>query len=124
ERRYAAFDGLNLTLEALEGVVKHNGPLAGPLPPLVAGPPLAGRLDLRTQAPLEAQLAAIADDVAYTNHDLDDGLRAGFLELDELAGPALSARALAAVDRRHPGLDPSRRVHETIRRLIDGMVRD
>ena len=58
ERRYAAFDGLNLTLEALEGVVKHNGPLAGPLPPLVAGHPLAGRLDLRTQAPLEAQLAA------------------------------------------------------------------
>src|SRR5438067_1658279 len=81
ERRYAAFDGLNLTLETLEGVVKHNGPLAGPLPALIAEHPLAERVDLRTQAPLEAQLAAIADDVAYTNHDLDDGLRAGFLEL-------------------------------------------
>ena len=124
ERRYAAFDGLNLTLEALEGVVKHNGPLAGPPPPLVAGHPLAGRLDLRAQAPLEAQLAAIADDVAYTNHDLDDGLRAGFLELAELRDLALSRAALAEVERRFDGIEPARRVHETIRRVIDRMVRD
>ena len=124
ERRYAAFDGLNLTFEALEGVVKHNGPLGTALPPLVAGHKLAERLDLGTQAPLEAQLAAVADDVAYTNHDLDDGLRAGFVELRELRDLALSRAALAEVEARFDGIEPARRVHETIRRVIDRMVRD
>ena len=73
---------------------------------------------------MEAQIAAIADDVAYTNHDLDDGLRAGFLQLDELTTIPLAGDALAEVDRRYPGLERQRRVHETIRRLIDGMARD
>jgi dGTPase len=124
ERRYAAFDGLNLTLETLEGLVKHNGPVVGPLPRPIAGHPLAARMRVDLQPPLEAQLAAIADDVAYANHDLDDGLRAGFLELDELASLPLAGDALLEVDRLFPALEPPRRVHETIRRLIDGMVRD
>ena len=124
ERRYAAFDGLNLTLETLEGLVKHGGPLTLPAADAVAGHPLAAQVELDRQAPVEAQIAAIADDVAYTNHDLDDGLRAGFLAVDELVAVPLAGAALAEVDRLHPGLDPPRRVHETIRRLIDGMARD
>jgi dGTPase len=124
ERRYAAFDGLNLTAETLEGLVKHNGPVTGAPPAPVAEHPLAGRLALSSQSPVEAQIAAIADDVAYTNHDLDDGLRAGFIAAGELAAVPLTRTALAEVDRLHPGLEPARRVHETIRRLIDGMVRD
>ena len=86
--------------------------------------PLAERLALDRQPTVEAQIAAIADDVAYTNHDLDDGLRAGFLALDELASIPLADAALTEVDRLYPGLEQQRRVHETIRRLIDGMVRD
>ena len=94
-------------------MVKHNGPFAGPLPPRVAEPPAGRTARPRTQAPLEAQLAAIADDVAYTNHDLDDGLRAGFLELAELRDLALGRAALAEVERRFDGIEPARRVHET-----------
>lgn len=123
ERRYALFDGLNLSFETLEGVVKHNGPLVEP-PELIARHPLARAVDLASQAPLEAQLAGIADDVAYCNHDLDDGLRAGFFRLEELAGLPLLGEILAEVDRRHPGLEWPRRKHETIRRLIDRMVGD
>jgi len=124
ERRYAGFDGLNLTFETLEGLVKHHGPVAGPLPAAIAEHPVAATIRPDHQPPLEAQLAAIADDVAYANHDLDDGLRAGFLAIDELAPLPLAGPALAEVDRRFPGLEAPRRVHETIRRLIDGMVRD
>jgi dGTPase len=124
ERRYAAFDGLNLTAETLEGLVKHNGPLPGPPPRLIAEHPLCRQFAFDRQPPLEAQAAAIADDVAYCNHDLDDGLRAGFFDLGELAGVPVAAPALAEVDRLHPGLEPTRRTHETIRRMIDLMVRD
>jgi dGTPase len=124
ERRYAGFDGLNLTAETLEGLVKHNGPLRGSPPRLVAEHPLCRDFAFDRQAPLEAQIAAVADDVAYCSHDLDDGLRAGFLDLDEIRDVPLVGPALDEVDRLHPGLDASRRTHETIRRLMDLMVRD
>lgn len=124
ERRYAGFDGLNLTAETLEGLVKHNGPLRGTAPSVIARHPLVHLMALDRHPPLEAQIAAIADDVAYCNHDLDDGLRAGFFELDELSHVPLACAALAEVDRCHPGLETPRRTHETIRRLIDLMARD
>ena len=123
ERRYALFDGLNLSFETLEGVVKHNGPVTEPAAQIAAHP-LATAVDLGSQAPLEAQAAAIADDIAYSNHDLDDGLRAGFFKLDELRELPLLGGILDEVDRRHPGLEWPRRKHETIRRLIDRMVGD
>src|SRR5215470_3828160 len=97
ERKYAAFDGLNLTLETLEGLAKHNGPLmdgdAGGhsvLRKAIDDAGLAGRLHLAEYAPAEAQAAAIADDIAYNSHDLDDGLRAGLIDLDALADVPLA----------------------------------
>ncbi|HEX8375554.1 MAG TPA: deoxyguanosinetriphosphate triphosphohydrolase, partial [Geminicoccaceae bacterium] len=126
ERRYAEFDGLNLTAETLECVVKHNGPLLEDEPPRpIREHPLCGRMDLGRQAPLEAQVAAIADDVAYTNHDLDDGLRAGFIEPADLRGFALTGGALAEVEARYgAGIERPRLIHETIRRVMDVMIRD
>ncbi len=123
ERRYALFDGLNLCFETLEGVVKHNGPLLQPPMP-VARHALAAVVALDRQAPIEAQLAAVADDVAYCNHDLDDGLRAGFLALEDLGAVPLVGELLEEVRRRHPGIERPRLVHETKRRLIDRMVDD
>ncbi len=129
EQRYAAFDGLNLTWETLEGVVKHNGPLipetpARPLTPTVREVQAVWDLALDSQPGLEAQVAALADDIAYTNHDLDDGLRAGLFSLDEVADQPLVGPILAEVRRRHPDLAAPRVIHETIRRLIDHMVSD
>ena len=89
EHRYADFDGLNLTWETLEGLVKHNGPLEGALPGPIASFDQRWPLDLHTWPGLEAQIAAIADDIAYVNHDIDDGLRAGLFTVDELAGAPL-----------------------------------
>jgi len=124
ERRYAAFDGLNLTFETLEGVVKHNGPARMPLPEPIARHPLAERIDLSSQPPVEAQIAAVADDVAYCAHDLDDGLRAGFFAAEELLPlPGVGPLVQGLLDA-HPGLERSRLAHETTRRLIDAMVSD
>lgn len=124
ERRYAAFDGLNLTFETLEGVVKHHGPARLPLPEPIARHPLAERVDLTSGPPVEAQIAAIADDVAYCAHDLDDGLRAGFFaaeDLRPLPGVGSIVRRLLA---EHSRLERSRLAHETTRRLIDALVSD
>ena len=130
ERRYAAFDGLNLTWEGLEGIVKHNGPLTGPLSP---GKPLpaaiteytAGHdLELGTFAGPEAQIAALADDIAYISHDLDDGVRAGQFGLGDLADAPLAGPAVREVEALHPGLEAPRATHETVRRLIDRMLAD
>ena len=149
ERQYAEFDGLNLSWEALEGLVKHNGPL-------IKGPPIKeqliktnnsselGRdkdtdhhipypirefnelfdLALDKYSTIEAQCAAIADDIAYNGHDLDDGLRAGLFDLDSLADVPLAGDALAKVRQQYPGLDHKRIAHEIVRCQITAMVED
>jgi dGTPase len=128
ERRYAEFDGLNLTWETLEGVVKHNGPLAGPgrqpLPEAIAEYNARHDLALDTHASAEAQVAAMADDIAYNNHDIDDGLRAGLFAIDDLAGLPLVGPAFAEVRERYPDIDTSRLIHEAVRRIIGHMVGD
>ena len=129
ERRYAAFDGLNLTWEALEGTAKHNGPLAGPgmtrpVPSSIAEYDRRHKLDLDTFPGPEAQVAALADDIAYNNHDIDDGLRAGLFGVGDLAPLPLVGPVFAEVARHYPGLEETRLIHEAIRRLIDRMVRD
>ncbi|MEQ8369201.1 MAG: dNTP triphosphohydrolase, partial [Alphaproteobacteria bacterium] len=131
ERRYAAFDGLNLTWETLEGVVKHNGPLidraggdTSGLAYAIAAYAARHDLQLHTHAGLEAQIAALADDIAYNNHDLDDGLRAGLFSVADLAELPLADAAVAEVVERYPDLEAGRLVHETVRRLINRMVAD
>jgi dGTPase len=131
ESRYAGFDGLNLTWETLEGVVKHNGPLRGaaqaampPIPETVAAYNRDHDLELDSFAGPEAQVAALADDIAYNNHDIDDALRAGLITIEDLREVALVGPTLAEVEQAHPGLERQRLTHETIRRLIDHMVKD
>jgi dGTPase len=127
ERRYAEFDGLNLTWEALEGTVKHNGPLRGPgmerpVPPTIAEYDRSHPLDLDTYAGPEAQVAALADDIAYNNHDIDDGLRAGLFAVVDLTEVPLVGPVFAEVAYRYPGIEEPRLIHEAIRRVIDCMV--
>jgi len=136
ERRYPAFDGLNLTWETLEGLVKHNGPLTDR-----AGAPLehyrrhgvpasildycrAQDLQLWSFAGAEAQVAAVADDIAYDAHDIDDGLRAKLFDLEEIVAVPLPRRIVAAIREAHPNLDHDRLVHELIRRLIGLLIDD
>ena len=130
ERRYASFDGLNLTWEALEGIVKHNGPLTGPHG---SGRPLHGAvaeyvamndLEIGGFAGPEAQIAAVADDVAHISHDIDDSVRAGLFAPADLDDVPLAGPTLAEVRRLHPGIETPRLLHETTRRLIDRMVTD
>ncbi|MFT8242655.1 deoxyguanosinetriphosphate triphosphohydrolase [Roseomonas sp. BN140053] len=123
EHRYAGFDGLNLTWETLEGLAKHNGPLRRP-PPYIAEYNKRHPLDLTTHASAEAQAAAIADDIAYNNHDLDDGLRAGIFTLDEAASLPLFGEALEAARGANPGATRERLASETIRRVINRMIND
>ncbi|WP_112664244.1 deoxyguanosinetriphosphate triphosphohydrolase [Microvirga flavescens] len=136
ERRYAAYDGLNLTWETLEGLVKHNGPLLDAkgeptLRYVARGVPLAileyntqQDLGLATYASGEAQIAAIADDIAYDAHDIDDGLRAGLFRIEDLREVPFLAGLLEEIDARYPGLEESRRIHELTRRLITRFVED
>jgi dGTPase len=132
ERRYAEFDGLNLTWETLEGLVKHNGPLTdasgkglkGPVPQAIRDFSELFDLWLDKYAGLEAQCAAIADDIAYNTHDIDDGLRAGLLSLDMLETVALPSGILKTVRERYPRLDDVRTGHELMRRQITIMVED
>ena len=132
ERRYAEFDGLNLSWETLEGLVKHNGPLVdatgegvgGPVPQPILEFNALYDLELASHSGLEAQCAAIADDIAYNAHDLDDGLRAGLFHLDDLADIPLVGDMLRSVRERYPHLDASRTTHEIVRRQITAMVED
>jgi dGTPase len=134
ERRYAGHDGLNLCWETLEGLVKHNGPLAGPhaIPKYRdRGVPLAilefdGQfpLDLASFASAEAQAAAISDDIAYNAHDIDDGLRAGLFDLADLRSVDLLAEILSEIDHLHPSLERGRFIHEIGRRVITRFVED
>ena len=128
EHGYAEFDGLNLTWETLEGTVKHNGPLVGggeaPVPPSIAEYDRRHPLELDTFAGPEAQVAALADDIAYNNHDLDDGLRAGLFTCGDLDAVPLVGLTFREVSERYPGLEEPRLIHESIRRMIDRMVRD
>ncbi len=135
ERRYAGFDGLNLTWECLEGVVKHNGPLTGPgasarhrargVPATIAAYNARCRdLELGGWPGLEAQVAALADDIAYNNHDIDDGLRASLFSVADLAEVPLVGPVFRDVAETYPGLEEPRLIHESIRRLIDRMVSD
>ena len=124
ERHYAGFDGLNLTWETLEGIAKHNGPVAEPWSYALAEVNAALDLELDTHASAEAQVAAIADDVAYNHHDLHDGLRAGLFTEADLMELPVTGPAFAEVDRLYPGLDPTRRRHEALRRIFGVMVDD
>lgn len=124
ERHYADFDGLNLTWEALEGIAKHNGPVSEPVPHALAAYNARHDLGLSTHASAEAQVAAIADDVAYNHHDLHDGLRSGLFDESELAELPLTGPAFAEVDRLYPGLETMRRRHEALRRVFGVMVED
>ena len=124
ERHYAAFDGLNLTWETLEGIAKHNGPVTGALPYALAGYNAQHDLELDTHASAEAQVAALSDDIAYNNHDLHDGLRAGLFSEEDAAALPLVREAYAEVDRLYPYTDAYRRRHEALRRVFGMMVAD
>ena len=136
ERRYPQFDGLNLTWETLEGLVKHNGPLTDreghPLgryrshgvPATILDYVQLQDLQLWSFPGLEAQIAALADDIAYDAHDIDDGIRAELFGIDDIAAVALPATIIGDIRAAYPGLDPPRLVHELIRRLIGTLIDD
>ncbi|WP_299625987.1 deoxyguanosinetriphosphate triphosphohydrolase [uncultured Tateyamaria sp.] len=124
ECHYADFDGLNLTWECLEGIAKHNGPVIGDLPYALAEYDAEHDLELSTHASAEAQVAALSDDIAYNNHDLHDGLRAGLFREDDIMGLPIIGPAFAEVDAMYPGLEASRRRHEALRRVFGAMVSD
>ena len=136
ERRYAAFDGLNLTWETQEGLVKHNGPLVDAdgqpqgeyaergIPAVLAGLAQNGPMDLSNYSSPEAQVAAISDDIAYNAHDIDDGLRAGLFDIIDLGDIPLAGEALGDVLKSWPKLDRTRLVHETTRRVLSWMIAD
>jgi dGTPase len=134
EHRYPEFDGLNLSWESLEGVVKHNGPLTDRngtaigryrdrgIPPGIAEYNGIYDLELWSFASLEAQVAAIADDIAYDAHDIDDGLRAGLFTVDDLRIMPLTAEMIAEIGRHYPDLDDDRRGAELVRELISRLI--
>ena len=123
ENPYPAFDGLNLSWEALEGLAKHNGPVGAPAWAM-AEADAQFPLELGSWPSLEAQVAAIADDIAYDNHDIDDGLRAGILRLEELLELPFVRRLWLDIEQRHPGLDPAKKAKALVRDGIGTMVGD
>ena len=123
EERYYAFDGLNLTWETLEGIVKHNGPVSGARPS-VKDFNENWDLELDTYASAEAQVAALSDDIAYNNHDIDDGLRAGLFTMEDLKAVPLVNEVFAEAEARADDSNRDRLKHEAVRRLINAMVHD
>jgi dGTPase len=123
ESRYAGWDGLNLTWETLEGLAKHNGPLRNP-PAYIAEYNERHRLELNTHASAEAQVAAIADDVAYHSHDMDDGMRARLFTPEDIGHLPVVREALAEARISSLDVPPPRLRHETIRRVINAMITD
>lgn len=119
EQRYAEFDGLNLTFEVREGILKHCS-----LPNARQLGKVGERFLKKQQPSLEAQVANLADEIAYNNHDVDDGLRSGLITLEQLSGVTVFARHLSEVKTRYPQLDGRRLIHETIRRMINSQVQD
>jgi dGTPase len=136
ERRYPRFDGLNLTWETLEGLVKHNGPLTDKdgkpveryrghgVPATILDYSRRQDLQLWSYAGVEAQIAAVADDIAYDAHDIDDGLRAELFSFDDIASVPLPGRIVSDLRAVYPGLDEDRQVHELIRQLIGFLIDD
>jgi dGTPase len=124
EHRYADFDGLNLTWETLEGLVKHNGPITENIPGPIAGFDARWSLELGRWPGIEAQIAALADDIAYVNHDLDDGLRAGLFAIEDLAAAPLVGEHVRAVQARYGTLELSRFIGELIRTLMSALILD
>jgi dGTPase len=130
EERYASFDGLNLSWEMLEGIVKHNGPLITParaaedLPRAISEYAQTQDLELHTYASAEAQVAALADDIAYNNHDIDDGLRAGLFSVDDLLSVPMVGDVFRDAIDGAPMAEEGRIIHEAIRSLIGRMVND
>jgi dGTPase len=124
ERHYADFNGLNLTWETLEGIAKHNGPVTGTVPLALADYNARHDLELDTYASAEAQVAAISDDIAYNNHDLDDGLRAGLFNEEQIRELPIIGDCYDRVDALYPDLDFIRRRHEALRRVFGVMVED
>jgi dGTPase len=128
ERKYAAFDGLNLTIECLEGLVKHNGPVlvdrpqSAVLARAIADAGLTNVLDLARHASLEAQVAAIADDIAWTNHDIDDGLRAGLIAVDDLKEVPLVGALVEQALATAGNAEPRRVIYEVNRRLVTHLI--
>lgn len=119
EERYAAFDGLNLCFETREGILKHCS-----LEHAAQLGEVGARFINRQRPSLEAQVANLADEIAYNNHDVDDGLRSGLVTLEQLASVRLFAQHLDEVRRNHPGLDERRVIHETVRRMINTLIND
>ncbi|MEM8730557.1 MAG: deoxyguanosinetriphosphate triphosphohydrolase [Pseudomonadota bacterium] len=124
EQHYARFDGCNLSWETLEGLAKHNGPVTGDLPWALAEYNEIHDLELHTHASAEAQVAALSDDIAYNNHDLLDGLRAGLFSDEDVARLPIVGAAYAEVDGLYPDLEYGRRRHEALRRVFGTMVSD
>lgn len=124
EQKYASFDGLNLTWELLEGLVKHNGPITGTVPESIANFNAQFDLALDKFPSAEAQIAAFADDIAYNNHDIDDGLRAGLFSIDDVKQLPIVGNLFRELHNEFPNIASSRLIHEANRRMINRMVVD